>query len=93
MLSSGKIAAPGQPIALILMRAFDALASPRQGTLLGSVQRRHWLPRLGQICSDKGLGLPLRRQRYLPNVIAVLKEIIGPGGSVEGNVRAIWPHR
>ena len=30
MLSSGKIAAPGRPIALILMRAFDALRpSPR----------------------------------------------------------------
>jgi hypothetical protein len=29
MLSSGKIAATGQPIAFILMRAFDALASPR----------------------------------------------------------------
>jgi hypothetical protein len=45
MLSSGHIAAAGRPIALILMRAFDALASPRQGTLLGSVQRRHWLHR------------------------------------------------
>jgi hypothetical protein len=31
MLSSGKIAATGQPIALILMRAFDAVQSPRQG--------------------------------------------------------------
>jgi hypothetical protein len=28
MLSRGKIAATGQPIALILMRAFDALQSP-----------------------------------------------------------------
>jgi hypothetical protein len=44
-LSSGHIAAAGRPIALILMRAFDALASPRQGTLRGSVWRRHWLPR------------------------------------------------
>jgi hypothetical protein len=31
MLSSGHIAATGQPIALILTRAFDALQSPRQG--------------------------------------------------------------
>jgi hypothetical protein len=41
MLSSGHIAARGQPIALILTLAFDALQSPRQGTLCGSVWRRH----------------------------------------------------
>src|ERR1700720_3249621 len=50
----GKIAATGHPIALILWRAFDALQSPRQGTLCGSVWRRH-----GCLvsCDDRGLGL------------------------------------
>ena len=58
MLSSGKIAATGQPIVLILMRAFDALASPRQGTLRGSVRRRRGcLVSAWSICGDKGVGL------------------------------------
>jgi hypothetical protein len=58
MLSRGKIAATGHPIALTLMRGFDALASPRQGTLRGSVRRRHGcLVSAWSICGDRGLGL------------------------------------
>jgi hypothetical protein len=48
---------------------------------------------LGQSAATRALVLPHRRQRYFPNVIAVLNEMMGRGGFVEGNVRAIWPHR
>ena len=46
------------PLALILMRAFDALASPRQGTLRDSVRRRRGCLVSGwSICGDRALGL------------------------------------
>jgi hypothetical protein len=53
MLASGKIAATGQPIALILMRASDALASPRKG--LCAVLFGAWLlVSAWSICGDTG---------------------------------------
>jgi hypothetical protein len=57
MLSSGKIAATGQPIALILMRAFERapVASPGDSARFCSAPA--WLPSAWSICGDKGLGL------------------------------------
>jgi hypothetical protein len=70
----------------ILMLPFGALASPRRG-LCGSVGAG--MVASSALSGDRRLGKTVRRQHHLPDVFAVLNEMMAAAASSKGKVRMI----